>query len=740
MSLRVLAYLRYFCSNFSKYYQLSSFKQIKSIDAMFSKHPVMLKLRLTPSFGIVFLIIFLSCSEPNPPSAVGPIPSERQMGWYDLEYYAFIHFNMNTFTDMEWGLGGESPDVFNPTALDTRQWARVAKEAGMKGIIITAKHHDGFCLWPSKYTEHSVKNSPWKDGKGDILKDLAAACKEYGLKMGVYLSPWDRNHADYGKPEYVAYFHNQLRELLTDYGPIFEVWFDGANGGSGYYGGANETRKINNKTYYQWDKAIEIVRELQPNAVIFGDGGPDVRWVGNEEGWANETNWSLLRRDEVYPGWPKYVELRSGHGDGTHWVPAEVNVSIRPGWYYHPSEDHQVKSLTELLNIYYHSLGRNGSFLLNLPVDTRGLVHELDVKAIMDLKSQLEKDFETNLALNQAVSASNTRGNSDKFKGTLVIDGDKTTYWTTDDNVQQASITITFKKPTEVNRIVLQEYIPLGQRVQEFILEAEVDGNFIEIDRQTTIGYKRILRFNTVKASKIRVSITAAKGPPTLSNIELYRAPNFLTAPEILRNREGVVKLTISDENVSVYYTLDGSDPSTASTKYTQPFVVEKPTTLKVIAVDSEDKRQTEIRSAYLDIPKKDWKVISITSGNKEETSKLIDEDPTTFWATDEGVKTPQEIVIDLGQEYSLKGFTYWPIQERYPFGVITEYVFLMSPDNKSWKTVVQGEFGNVINNPIEQKIDFPATRGRYIKLKALKVKGADFRTSFGEIGVITEP
>jgi alpha-L-fucosidase len=704
------------------------------------KSKTIFKAGLLKTSGIIFLGIFLSCTQITPPAAVGPIPSERQLAWHDMEYYAFIHFNMNTFTDMEWGLGGESPALFNPTELDARQWARVAKEAGMKGIIITAKHHDGFCLWPSKYTEHSVKNSPWKDGKGDVLKDLAAACKEYGLKMGVYLSPWDRNHADYGKPEYVDYFHNQLRELLTDYGPIFEVWFDGANGGSGYYGGANETRKIDNKTYYQWDKAIEIVRELQPNAVIFGDGGPDVRWVGNEEGWANETNWSLLRRDEVYPGWPKYVELRSGHEDGTHWVPAEVNVSIRPGWYYHPSEDHQVKSLSSLLAIYYHSLGRNGNFLLNLPVDTRGLVHETDIQQIMALKGQLEKDFATNVALNQAISTSNTRGKSKTFAAEQLIDGDKTTYWATDDGIKEAAITLAFETPTEVNRLLLQEYIPLGQRVQSFTVEAEVEGNWIEIDKQTTIGYKRILRFSTVKASKIRVTITAAKAAPALSNMELYRAPNLLTSPEIKRSIDGVVTLSASDEKVTVYYTLDGSDPTSASQKYTAPFTIEKPAILKVMAVDSEDNRQTEIITKPLDIPKRDWKVISVTSGKKEETRKLMDEEPTTFWATDEGVTTPQEIVIDLGQAYSLKGFTYWPIQERYPFGIIPNYEFAVSTDNRNWRTVAQGEFGNISNSPVEQTIMFTPVQGRYIKLKGVKVKGSDFRTSFGEIGVVTVP
>ena len=265
---------------------------------------------------------------------------------------------MNTFTDMEWGTGGESPELFNPTELDCRQWAKVCKDAGMKGIILTAKHHDGFCLWPSAYTEHSVKNSPWKDGEGDVVQELADACREYGLKLGLYLSPWDRNHADYGTDLYITYFRNQLRELMTNYGEVFEVWFDGANGGTGYYGGANEERRVDRETYYDWPNTRQIVRDLQPEAVMFSDAGPGVRWVGNESGWAGETNWSILRRDEFYPGSPNYRDLTSGHEDGTHWLPAEVDVSIRPGWYYHQSEDHKVKSVKQLVDIYYHSIGR----------------------------------------------------------------------------------------------------------------------------------------------------------------------------------------------------------------------------------------------------------------------------------------------------------------------------------------------------------------------------------------------
>lgn len=241
-------------------------------------------------YFLLFLVLFACQSKQvSPPAPVLPIPSERQLAWHEMEYYAFVHFNMNTFYDMEWGMGDEDPADFAPTELDTRQWAQVVKDAGMKGIIITAKHHDGFCLWPSAYTEHSVKNSPWRDGKGDLIRELAEACEEFGLKFGIYYSPWDRNRADYGKPEYITYMRNQLKELLTNYGDLFEVWFDGANGGTGYYGGANEERKVDKLTYYDWENTYSLVRELQPKAAMFSDGGPDVRWVGNENGFAYET-------------------------------------------------------------------------------------------------------------------------------------------------------------------------------------------------------------------------------------------------------------------------------------------------------------------------------------------------------------------------------------------------------------------------------------------------------------------
>jgi len=472
--------------------------------------------------GLFFLI---SCKEAPSPQPYGPVPSDRQLAWHQLEYYMFVHFTVNTFTDKEWGYGDEKESVFNPTALDCRQWAKTAKEAGMKGIIITAKHHDGFCLWPSKFTEHSVKNSPFRDGKGDVLKELRAACDEYGLKMGVYLSPWDRNSAVYGTPEYLTYYRNQLRELLTEYGDIFEVWFDGANGGDGYYGGKREKRKIDNRTYYDWPNTHKIVRELQPSAVMFSDAGPDIRWVGNESGMGSLTNWCLLNRDEMYPGGDFAKILGEGHENGNYWVPAEVDVSIRPGWFYHQSQDSLVRSPDNLMELYYSSVGRNSNLLLNVPPDRRGLLNEKDVESLLAFKELREKEFAVEVAKGKKVIASDCRGKG--YHSSNVNDGNPETYWATDDDVMKSDFVIDLGVPTEVNRIMIQEYIKLGQRIQEFSVEAFVDGNWQKVVDGSTIGYKIIRKFPVVKASKIRVNILRSKACPLISNVELFRAPGL---------------------------------------------------------------------------------------------------------------------------------------------------------------------------------------------------------------------
>jgi alpha-L-fucosidase len=479
----------------------------------------------TPFEVLFFLLFIISCSTSKPPEPVGPLPSERQLAWHEMEYYMFVHFTVNTFTDREWGLGDEPETVFNPTELDCRQWARVAKEAGMKGIIITAKHHDGFCLWPSQYTDHSVKRSKWKNGEGDVVGELSKACSEFGLKLGIYLSPWDRNSAVYATPEYLTYYRNQLRELLTKYGNIFEVWFDGANGGDGYYGGARETRKIDNRTYYDWTNTQNIVRELQPGAVMFSDAGPDVRWVGNESGLGSPTNWSLLRRDEMYPGGDFAAILGEGHSDGKYWVPAEVDVSIRPGWFYHAKQDSQVKSPEKLLELYYASVGRNCNLLLNVPPDRRGLLNENDVRSLIGFKELRDKEFAVELTKGKKAEATSTRGRN--FLPSFTIDDDPATYWSTPDKVRSASVTIDLDEETEVNRVLIQEYIKLGQRVKKYSVQALAAGEWKNVVAGTTIGNKIIRKFQVIKTSRIRINIEDSKACPAISNIKLYRAPGI---------------------------------------------------------------------------------------------------------------------------------------------------------------------------------------------------------------------
>lgn len=461
-----------------------------------------------------------------PPAAIAPVPSAQQVAWQRMETYAFVHFGPNTFLDQEWGYGDADPMVFNPTRLDCEQWARTVKAAGMQGIILTAKHHDGFCLWPTQYTDYNISRTPYKGGQGDIVGELAAACRKYGLKMGLYLSPWDRHQATYGTAEYVDYYYNQLEELLTQYGPLFEIWLDGANGGDGWYGGACEKRTIDRRTYYYWPRAHEMVARLQPNAVIFSDGGPGCRWVGNEDGYADATNWSLLRIGEVYPGYEHYQELTSGHADGDTWVAAECDVSIRPGWFYHEREDTLVKSVDQLVDLYYHSVGHNGTMLLNFPVDREGLIHPIDSMRAVAMHQRIQAELSHNLLTSANIKASNVR-NKKHYATYRLTDGDPDTYWATADGVTQATIEFRFKSAQRINRLMLQEYIPLGQRVRAFSVEYYDKGRWHPIDpgeATTTIGYKRLLRFGTITASRLRIRFTNSRGPLCMSEIGAYLA------------------------------------------------------------------------------------------------------------------------------------------------------------------------------------------------------------------------
>ena len=552
----------------------------------------------------------------------GPVPSENQLRWQEMEMYAFIHYSMNTYTDQEWGFGNEDLQLFNPSDLDCRQWARVCKQAGMKGIIFTAKHHCGFCMWPSKYTEYSVKNTPWKNGQGDVVKELADACREEGLKFAVYLSPWDRNHPEYGRPAYVTYFRNQLRELLTNYGEIFEVWFDGANGGDGWYGGANETRRIDAKTYYGWAETFRMIRELQPNCVIWNDGGDrgDLRWVGNEAGSVGETNWSLLNKEGNVTG----DMLRFGLENGDSWVAAETNTSIRPGWFYHATENENVKSLSKLMDTYYKSVGRNSCLLLNFPIGPNGRIHPTDSLRGIAFNKMIHEVFKTDLAKKAKMKT-------------------------------EAGVTlIEFKKPTAFNRFVAEEDIRYGQRVKTFALEAFVDGRWQPLKDElsemsgsglTTIGHRRIICFPTLTATKLRFTITDSKAAPLIKRVGVYLAPD--------------------------------------------------------ISPDTPD------------------------AGEKHASDYYI------FFGAD------KMMFVNLDHEATVTGFRYLPPQDS-RCGLVTHYRIAATTDWSHWETLGEGEFSNIVNNPIWQQISCKPTRAKVIRVEGLRLAEGE-RMAYGDVEVMTE-
>jgi alpha-L-fucosidase len=455
--------------------------------------------------------------------------------WQELEFTVFFHFGINTFAGLEWGKKDMSPTLFNPTSLDARQWIRVSKEAGAKLAILVARHHDGFCNWPSARTEYSVKNSPWRGGKGDLVKEVSDACREYGMKFGLYLSPWDIHSELYGTPEYNVYFMNLLTEVLSNYGKVDEVWFDGACGE-----GPNGKKQV-----YDWDAFYRLVRKLQPGAVI-AVTGPDIRWVGTESGYGRETEWSVVPLhdtagshcsdrttkipEECDPFLPRIDPMKQDLGSrdmlrGSRaliWYPSEVDVSIRPGWFYHPEEDSLVKSPVKLAEIYFSSVGRNSVLLLNIPPDRRGLINEADVKSLRGMRALLDSAFKDNLAKGSGIAAS---GGKTGCNPALMTDGDPLSWWTTGKGITTSAVTIKFGRPKKINCIALQENFRNGQRVEKFALDASVRGEWKQINEGTTIGYKRLLKFPEVAADAIRLRILSSRDCPEISEIAVYELP-----------------------------------------------------------------------------------------------------------------------------------------------------------------------------------------------------------------------
>jgi alpha-L-fucosidase len=420
--------------------------------------------------------------------------------WHELEMHAFLHFGLNTFTDKEWGEGDEDPAVFNPTAFDADAIVLGLKAGGLRGVILTAKHHDGFCLWPTATTEYSVKHSPWRGGKGDVVREISEAARRHGLRFGIYLSPWDRNNAQYGASGYLAIYRSQLRELLTNYGPIYEVFHDGANGGSGYYGGARETRRIDKRTYYDWPRTWEMVRALQPGAVIFSDIGPDVRWIGNESGIAGDPCWATYA-PVAEDGGPAAVgdvrtkDAATGHRNAPNWIPAECDVSIRPGWFFHARENSRVKTPAQLLDLYFQSVGRGANLLLNVPPDRRGLINEADLASLAAFGRIVRETFSRNLAAGARLA-----------------------------RPEPMERIIELHRPAAFDVVRLREDIRLGQRVDAFAIDAWQDGAWSPIAEGSSIGPRRVIRLNgPLSTTRVRLRITQAAAIPVLAEFGLYR-------------------------------------------------------------------------------------------------------------------------------------------------------------------------------------------------------------------------
>jgi alpha-L-fucosidase len=469
-----------------------------------------------------------------PPEPYGAIPLGPQLAWHNLGFTVFLHFGVNTFTGKEWGYGDEDPNIFQPARFDPDAIAGALATAGVGGFILTCKHHDGFCLWPTKTTDHSIRSSSWRGGQGDVVGDLADAARLAGLKFGVYLSPWDRNNPYYGTPRYIEIYRQQLTELLTQYGPIFEVWHDGANGGDGYYGGARETRTIDKRTYYDWPKTWELVRSLQPLAVIFSDVGPDVRWVGNERGIAGDPCWAAY--DPVgadggpaSPGDVRERDSPTGTRHGSHWMPAECDVSIRPGWFWRESENARVKTPAQLIDLYYKSVGRGANLLLNVPPNRDGRLQAEDVASLQGLWNYRRAAFnaKADLAAKAMVSASNVRGKDLTYGARNLIDGQPSTSWATDDRVLTADAVFDFGRAVTFGVIIVREDIRFGQRIDAFAVDRWDGGNWEQVASGTSIGPRRFLRLaEPVTSRRLRLRVTEASASPVLSQLSLFAEPS----------------------------------------------------------------------------------------------------------------------------------------------------------------------------------------------------------------------
>lgn len=605
----------------------------------------MIKKILLPCFSALFLAV--ACESPvDAPEPYGALPSERQLAWHEMEMYTLIHYTPTTFQNKEWGYGDAEPSLFNPKHFDADQIAKAAAAGGFKGLISVAKHHDGFCLWPTATTDYSIASSPWKDGKGDMVKEFMEASHNNGLAFGVYLSAWDRNDTRYGSPEYAEAYREQLKELMTQYGDLFTSWHDGANGGDGYYGGLNEKRTIDRTTYYEWEeKTWPIVREHQPMAMIFSDIGPDMRWVGNEKGFAAETSWATFTPEGIdgqkpVPGVVQSDKLPEGTRNGEFWIPAECDVPQRPGWFYHPEQDDQVKTPDELFEIYLKSVGRGANMNLGLAPMPDGVLHPNDVKSLEQFGQKIKNTFDNNIAKNAIIVASNTRGGNKKFGVQHILDEDRYTYWATDDDVHQAELEITTNSEESFDLIRLRENIKLGQRIDSVKIENWDGQNWTPLAKATSIGATRLIKLDQpVQTKKLKLTIYSPVAI-TLSDFALFK------------------EAETEESNVT----------------------------------DAEDNKALSAQDIQ----------ISNVSALNEGAEIILNNPEEKTWTNQNG----DALEFELNEAQTLGAFSFLPRQDGQKEGIPTHYQLEGSTDGQNWETLAEGEFSNILNNPTRQVIN----------------------------------
>ena len=706
------------------------------------------------SFTLLCIAMLASCisTKMDPPQPYGELPTDRQLAWHEMEMYNMIEFNQNNALDIHWGWGNESPELVNPVDFDAEKIVLLAKKIGSKGFLINAKHHGGFCMWPTKTTDYNISKSPWKDGKGDWVGEWAKACRQHGLKLGLYLSPWDRNAACFGTPEYLKMYKEQLTELCTNYGELFTLWFDGAPGagGSGYYGGANEYRG-GFIEYYDWDNIYAIVRELQPNAVIFNDPGPDIRWVGNEDGYAGrykktcwatlfpEGNWNMRPRPNS--DGERIKMLNEGQRHGKYWIPAECDFSLKRRFAYHTTDSLTTKSPQKLFDIYLASVGLGQGFDMCLPLTPKGVMEWRDVKSLEGFAELMNKTFSKNFIKGARLVPSNVRGNITRHYGTAKLtDNDRYSYWATDDTVTNASLMIELPKKQVFNLIKVRKNIKLGQRIDSMKVDAWVDGGWKEIAEATSIGACRIIRLeNDLNTDRIRLRFFAPVAL-AVSEVSLFKEPDNLEAPKIYRKKDGMVSIRTDRPVISIRYTTDGTEPSFTSNEYKEPFLFDKQGVVRA-AVFTSDKKSGEITSVIFDQCKKNWKIISPV---KSGVDNMIDDNVESYFHTyDAGNKkefVPDEVIVDMGTTIPVSEIIYTPRQDMYRNvdGVIENYEIYLSEDGLKWEMASKGVFQNIRQTLVPQEIKLNKVyRSRYLKFVVNGVLEKNF-ISVAEIGVRT--